>query len=314
MAMVSAQDISNNPTGPLDPGVQQFLKDFDSKHIFINPFMYNHYFQSKKKSDTAVVFLPGMGESAIKYYDLARDLKGDFTLYLWDHIGQGHSYHFIPLESDKVHIDSFDTHIRALVAFLKTVKKDHKRIVVIAHSMGGHITLRALLQHPELADKVALSAPLMEINSKWVPIHFVAWLAGYLPADYYPPLHTLFKRNSENGSYTTTSKERVEIYKKTYTAFPEIKRSGATLGWVAAAMKSLKEFDDSDLSKIQQPVLLLQAEHDFLVSNPAQEKACNRLPHCKLQKILESRHELLFENEKPRAQAIEALNAFISEK
>lgn len=309
----NAQDISTPPPA-LAPPVQRFIDTFEAKHIFLNAFMYNHYYRSKKKSDTAVVFLPGMGEPAIKYYDLAQDLKGDFTLFLWDHIGQGHSYHFIPLESQKVHIDTFDTHIRALTGFLKNVRKDHKKIVLIAHSMGAHIALRTLLLHPELGDKIVLSAPLMEINSKWVPIHLVAWLAGYLPADYYPPFHSLFKRNAENGSYTTTSKERVEVYKQTYGIFPEIKRSGATLGWVKEALKSLKEFDDSDLTKLSLPIFILQAEHDFLVSNSAQEKACKRIPSCKIQKIPESRHELLFENDVPRGQAIDAINAFIREK
>lgn len=309
-----ADDKGISPPSALDPRVHEFLETFESKHIFLNNYMHNHYYKSKSRSDTAVVFLPGMGESALKYYDLAQDLKGDFTFYLWDHIGQGHSYHFIPLESHKVHIDSFDTHIRALVGFLKIVRKEHKNVIVLAHSMGAHIALRALLAQPEIADKMVFSAPLMEINSKWVPIHFIAWLAGYLPADYYPPLHALFKRNAENGSYTTTSKERVEIYKKTWAVFPEIKRSGATLGWVKEAVKSLKDFDDSDLRTIQIPVLMLQAEHDFLVSNPAQEKACKRIPTCKLQTIPESRHELLFENDIPRSKAIQAINAFIGEK
>ncbi len=294
--------------------VQAFLDSFESKHIFFNEYMHNHYFQSKTKSDTAVVFLPGMGEPAIKYYELAQDLKGEFTMYLWDHIGQGHSYHFVPLESEKVHIDSFDTHIGALTHFLTQVRKSHKHIVLIAHSMGGHIALRTLLQHPELGDSVVLTAPLMEINTKWVPIHFVAWLAGYLPADYYPPLHSLFRRGSENGSYTTTSKERMATYRQTQAVYPEIKRSGATLGWVKQAVKSLKDFDEANVDRLTVPVFILQAEHDFLVSNPAQAKACQRISNCKLQIVPESRHELLFENDKPRGITIKAINDFISQR
>lgn len=302
---VYAQDLSS-----LDPKVQTFLKTYKSERLSYNT-LFNHYYQSPVSADTAIVFLPGMGEPALKYYDLATDIKGNATLYFWDHIGQGESSHLVPEEMQKVHIDSFKTHVESFTAFLQNIRKSHKKIILIGHSMGAHVALRAVIAHPELAEGLVMSAPLMEINSTWVPVHLISWLANFVPSTYYPPFYSLFKRNSERGNYTTTSKERVAIYKQTYTLFPNIKRSGATLGWIRAAQESISELRAADLSKVELPMLLLQAEQEYLVSNPAQTATCKRIASCELKIVTGSRHELLFETDKPRSQALQWINEFI---
>lgn len=295
----------------LDTDVQGFLQHHDSRHIFYNSILYNHYYASPAIKKTAIVFLPGMGEPAIKYYDITTDLQKEATYYLWDHIGQGTSFHFIPLERQKVHIDSFQTYTNTLIHFLEEIRKKHKTIIVIAHSMGGHIALRASLERPELIDKLVLSAPLIAINSTWVPVHFISWLAHFVPGDYYPPFYFLFKKNSERGNYTTNSKEKLATYKKTYTLFPEIKRSGATLSWIRSAQISIQELHDISFADYKTPLLLIQAEEDYLVSNPAQTELCARISTCRLKQISKSRHEILFEIKEHRDTAIDYIREFI---
>lgn len=295
----------------LDPGVRAFLKDYESQQIFLDQKLYNHYYKSPVAHETAIVFLPGMGEPAIKYYDLPKDIKKSATFYLWDHIGQGSSSHLLPQETIKVHIDSFETHITAFKKFLGELKKKHKRIFVVGHSMGGHIALRVLYDDPNLIDKLATTAPLMEINSTWVPIHLVAWLANIFPADYYPPFYNWFKKTSERNNYTTTSKEKIEVYRKTTAIFPNIKRNGATLGWIRAAQDSIKILKESRLEKITTPILIVQAEMEFLVSNQAQQQACQRISSCTLKVVKNSRHEILFETEDPRNEALKLINNFL---
>lgn len=302
-----AQDLSS-----LDPQVQSFLKTFKSERLSYKT-LFNHYYHSPETSETAIVFLPGMGEPALKYYALSSDLTTKATIYFWDHIGQGESSHLIPEEIHKVHIDNFEMHIESLTLFLEKIKKAHKKIVIIGHSMGGHVALRALIRKPDLANALILSAPMMEINSTLIPVGLISWLARFFPSTYYPPFYFLFKKNSDQGSYTTTSKVRLDIYKKTHTLFPSIKRRGATLGWIRAAQDSIMELKSEDLLKVKIPILLLQAENDLLVSNPAQTEACRQLPQCELKIILESRHELLFESDKPRSQAIQWINEFTTQ-
>jgi lysophospholipase len=299
---------------PLDPAIQHFVKTHESQRIFYDNILYNHYYSSKTDKDTAVVFLPGMGEPAIKYYDITTDLEIDATYYLWDHIGQGISFHFVPLERQKVYVDTFDTYTKTLTHFLESIRSKHKTIIVIAHSMGGHIALKVSHEKPLLIDKLVLSAPLIEINKTWVPIHFIAWLANIFPGEYYPPFYFLFKKNSERGNYTTTSKEKVAIYKQTKLVYPEIVRSGATLSWIRASLESIDQLKKMSWNDYKTPLLLIQAEEDFLVSNPAQNEICKRIPTCSMKHVLKSRHELLFENKEPRDAAVTYIKDFLIEK
>lgn len=295
----------------LEPSVSTFLKTSTAHRLFFNDTLYNHYYQTPARFPTAIVFLPGMGESAIKYYDLPQSIQKDATFYLWDHIGLGHAFHFVPLESYKVHIDTFETYIKTLISFLEKLEKKHSQIIVIGHSMGGHIALRTLHERPDLVDQLVLSSPMIDFNPTWIPVHFISWLAHFIPASYYPPFYSIFKKISLRGSYTTTSHERIAIYKKTTTLYPEIKRSGATIGWIRAAEDSIEKLKASSLAHLTIPVLLLQAEEDYLVSNSAQNAICTRMPTCTLKPILQSRHELLFETESVRNRTLSLINEFL---
>lgn len=306
-----AADLPQTESSPLDPSVVDFLDKHSSHRLFYDPVLYNHYYQSREHHPTAIVFLPGMGEPALKYYALYKDLDVPARFYFWDHIGQGFSFHYTPLNREKVHITNYEIYIKTLTHFLRQVRKDHKELIVIAHSMGGHIALRVLKENPELIDKLALSAPMIDINTTWVPIHFISWLSHFLPTDSYPPFYFLFKKNSEKGNYTTTSQEKLAIYKKSHTRFPEIKRSGATIGWISASQNSIKELSQSHFQNLQTPVLLLQAEEDYLVSNNAQTDLCKRIPQCQLYLIQKSKHELLFEKDPPRQQSLMLIRDFI---
>lgn len=307
-----AQASTGTTDSPLDPSVVDFLDKHTPHRLFYDNVLYNHYYQTNKQHSTAIVFLPGMGEPALKYYELHKDLAIPATYYFWDHIGQGSSFHYIPLEREKVHITNYDVYIKTLRHFLQQVRKNHSELIVIAHSMGGHIALRVLYENPGLIDKLALSAPMIDINTTWVPLHFISWLSHFLPEDNYPPFYFLFKKNSEKGNYTTTSKEKLATYKKTYLHFPEIKRSGATIGWIKASQDSIKQLSSNDFKTQQTPVLLLQAEEDYLVSNHAQSEICNRIPKCRLHVIPKSKHELLFETDPHRKQALLLIKDFLS--
>lgn len=272
----------------------------------------NHYYTINAGQDKAVLFLPGMGESSVKYYDLFENLGlTNYTLYGWDHIGQGFSSHLLPQELKKVHIDSFETHLVAIKSFLKTLRRQHRQVVVLAHSMGGHLALRALSEEPELIDQLILTAPLIDINSQRVPVYLLNWVLSAFPDSYYPPFYFLFIKKSADGTYVTNSIERQMEFQKTLELFPKIKRQGATIGWIRAAQDSIQKLSSTDFSKIQKPVLILQAELDYLVDNDKQTEVCKKMPQCRLEKIKDSKHEILFELDTARNFAIEKIRGFI---
>lgn len=307
LSVASAQDGTH-------PKLEAFLQKAQSRYT-PHPTrrdLKNHYYTLNAGQKKAVVFLPGMGESSVKYYELFDNLGlHSHTLYGWDHIGQGFSTHLLPEELKKVHIDSFETHLLTIKSFLKTLRTRHSEVTVIGHSMGGHLALRMLSENPDLMDQLVLTAPLIDINATRIPIHFLSWVLSAFPDSYYPPFYFLFVKKSADGTYVTNSLERQKEFQKTLDQFPNIKRQGATIGWIRAAQDSIQKLASVDYGKIQKPVFILQAEFDFLVDNEKQNFVCKKMPQCHLEQIKDSKHEILFELDGARNLAIEKIRRFI---
>lgn len=301
-------------TSQLPPQVELFLKTVRSEKIQLpdDSRFYNHYYRTAEDHPDAIVFLPGMGEPALKYFDLLDDLKDlNATVYLWDHLGQGFSYHFLPQESEKIYVDSFDSHIKVLKNFFHALQKKHTRVLVIGHSMGGNLALRIAAENPTLFAKLALSSPMTTINLGGIPEGIATFLLNWMPGTGYPFLYYVFKKQSDGYQEATNSAERLAIYKSTYTHFNGIKRTGATVGWIRSARASAKTLLDTDYSHLHLPVLLLQAEKDMLVSTADQTAICKKIPQCRLHVIKGSLHELLFEKEPVRGEAVAQILTFL---
>jgi alpha-beta hydrolase superfamily lysophospholipase len=119
------------------------------------------------------------------------------------------------------------------------------------------------------------------------------------------------KKNIQNG-WGTNSVEKQEEFQKTLTLYPELKRQGATIGWLRAARESVGKLKKLNLKTIEAPVLLLQADTDYLVDNSAQDLACSQLPRCKKEVMKNSKHEILFEVDTVRNLAFEKMRLFIT--
>lgn len=295
--------------------VQKFLQSATSVTVPhpLKPQLQNHYYMVNPGQPVAVVYLPGMGESSLKYYDLFANLHlQNTTFYGWDHIGQGFSSHLLPKEIIKIHIDSFETHLAAIQSFLKKLRTQHGKIIVIGHSMGAHLAVRAAAENPGLIDALVLSAPLFDINPTLRTGTVLSWLLSFVPDTSYPPLYSFFVKKNGNGSWVTNSVERQADFQKTLNLYPELKRQGATVGWLRAARESLVKLKQQNLKNVNTPVLILQAETDYLVDNSAQDWACSQLPHCQKELMKNSKHEILFELDAVRNLAFEKIRLFIT--
>lgn len=300
------------PTQPYS--LQSFIQLAASNKIPhpTRPELHNHYYSLYAGQPTAVVFLPGMGEPSIKYYELFFMLNlPQTTFYGWDHIGQGFSSHLLPQQIKKVHLDSFETHLSPLRSFLTDLRKNHTRIIVIAHSMGGHLALRTVIENPKLVDLMIVTSPLIKINTSWVPSIFIEWLLQFYPEDSYPPLYSLLAQKKTRSTFVTNSLKRQEEFQKTIDRFPEIKRQGATVGWLKAAFQSTKELQKQNPTNITFPLLILQAETDYLVDNQEQNFFCKKIKNCQIEVIKNSKHEILFETDEVRSLTITKIRDFI---
>lgn len=120
------------------------------------------------KSPRALIVLHGMGEHCGRYFQLPKYLGEEVdAVFAYDHRGHGRS------EGLRGHVERFDElvddaalAIRRLDERLKT-RFGQSEIHLLGHSLGGHVALRTLLEHPDLPIRSAIvSAPFLGVKAR----------------------------------------------------------------------------------------------------------------------------------------------------
>ncbi len=133
-------------------------------------FTFTHH-KLPWRAKRALVVVHGMGEHSGRYLHLPHYL-GDFydTIHTLDLQGHGRS------EGLRGHIERFDTLVDDVALAIRRFDDQLRRqfgeaeIHLLGHSLGGHVSLRTLLNHSELPIKAAvISAPFLGIKAK-VPV------------------------------------------------------------------------------------------------------------------------------------------------
>ncbi|HXQ64289.1 MAG TPA: lysophospholipase [Steroidobacteraceae bacterium] len=104
----------------------------------------------------AVVLAHGLAEHSGRYGELvARLTARQLAVYALDHRGHGRS------TGARAYIESFDWLVDDLTQRIRAARTQHpgQRLFLIGHSLGGTAALLATLDHPELVDRLVLSAP-----------------------------------------------------------------------------------------------------------------------------------------------------------
>jgi esterase/lipase len=53
---------------------------------------------------------------------------------------------------------------------IQTLRENHVRVAIVAHSLGGAVTISCLLEDPEAVDAVVLIAPAVEVSDRRSPL------------------------------------------------------------------------------------------------------------------------------------------------
>ncbi|MEM8587313.1 MAG: alpha/beta hydrolase [Pseudomonadota bacterium] len=271
-----------------------------------------------------LLVLNGRSEFLEKWDETARDFAAlGFDVFSLDWRGQGLSTRPLP-GTDKGYIDRFETYLDDLEAFLDAVvapAAGGRPIVMVAHSMGGHIALRFLAdRHPPVRAAV-LAAPM--INFRTGPlhravVHSMAWLATRIGlGDRYTLGGGPFDpaREPFDGNVLTGDPDRYQVRMDYFATYPELRVGAVTIGWLDAAFRSVNKMAAKGyLECIGMPVLIGQAGQEALVDNRAMASAVDRMPDARLLVFDDARHELFMEQDAVRASLMEAVDRFFADR
>lgn len=267
---------------------------------------------------TVCVFT-GRGEFIEKYFETVRDLRRrGFAVVTMDWRGQGHSSRQLS-DPRKGHVESFaDFEIDVETLMRLVVLPDcPPPYYALAHSMGGAVMLRVARAGRRWFDRMVLAAPLIDLprpRSAW-PLRLLMRtlrLAG-LGESYVPGSNVDRSRASGfPGNPLTSDPKRYARNAALLEQDPTLGIGSPTVAWLDATFDTVIEFRAADYaSHIGQPVLMVAAGDDTVVSPVAIERFAARLPAGSHLTIEGARHEILQEADGHRARFWAAFDAFV---
>ncbi len=272
----------------------------------------------------SLLFVPGRGDCYEKYLESLSEWRTrgwQVTAIDWRaQAGSGRAG-----RDDRTgHIDDFAIWIADLAAFWAEWRAESQArqagpYVLVAHSMGGHLALRAVAERKVLPDALVLSVPMLGMSMLGlpaVPLHTVARLLVRLgdrrrPA--WPHAEKPHRDPDERQPLLTHDAERYADEAWWREQRPELEMGSPSWGWVERALASIRLLEQPGLLEaVTLPVLLIGTRTDELVSYRAIVRAANRLPHGELLSFgPEAAHEVLRETDAVRNVAMAAIDEFL---
>jgi lysophospholipase len=270
------------------------------------------------RKGTVCVFT-GRAEQIEKYFETVRDLRDrGFAVAMIDWRGQGHSARRLrdPRKGYVRNFSDFEIDVEAFVQ--QVVLPDcPPPFFALAHSMGGAVMLRLAHAGKRWFDRMVLSAPMIDLPGS----------ATSLPAR---ALLKVLRMAGQGGRYVPGGSDRLtgssSFVNNPLTSDPvryarnlAILEEDPTLGigsptvaWADTAFRAMVEFREAEYPlQIRQPILMLAASNDSVVSTAAIEEFAYHLRAGSHLVIAGSKHEILQEQDRYRSQFWAAFDAFV---
>jgi lysophospholipase len=271
-----------------------------------------------------VVLLTGRNEFIEKYEEVIGELRERrYAVWTLDWRGQGLSTRALP-QRQRGHVESFTLYLNDLRRFMLRHVLPGARgahVTFLAHSLGGHVALRYMHDFPGEVRFAALSAPLLDLQTRHYPPPFVRLISSAaaltrFAREYAPGMHDYDERREVfEGNDLTSDRARFTRRIKLLADRPELSLGGVTLGWLAAAYRSIDLVSPAAyLRAITTPILLFVAGNDRVVVRDALERAATVLPSCRLVRLAHAQHEILQETDEVRAAFWSAFDQFARER
>lgn len=248
-----------------------------------------------------VMVLPGRTEYIEKYYPIIARLQArGLRVGIIDFRGQGLSDRLLP-DPRKGHVDDFADYqqdVMALQTAMAARWPRHGAPVILAHSMGGCIAVRALVNGLP-ARAVMLSAPMLGLSLSWLLTKLAPPLARWgvalgMASSYAPGFdkRTLVDYGFAGNKLTRDAKSFavLEGLLRTHGA---LSLGGVTFGWLSAAFAEMRAL--RDLRFRAPPVTVAISPTDPVVSFEAACKFVARTEGAELVTLGGALHEPLQE-------------------
>lgn len=268
----------------------------------------------------ALLFVPGRGDFFEKYLEtLDHWFRCGWAVTALDWRGQGLSGR-LGTDQTTGHVDDFAVWIADLGAFWaeweQAVSGPH---VLVGHSMGGHLALRAVADASVRPDALVLSAPMLGLITHGLPAALFRWAANVMCA-LGDPRRPAWKWSEKPGEVPADRSALLTHDPARYgdelhwrKARPGLVMGPGSWGWLRAALTSLRGLDRKDvLARVTVPVFIIATGADKLVAKAAIDRAARWLPNAQILRFgKEARHEILREADPVRQRALAAIDEFL---
>jgi lysophospholipase len=272
----------------------------------------------------SLLFMPGRGDAYEKYIESFEHWRGrGWRVAAADWRGQAGSGR---LGADEVtgHVEDFAQWIADLAAFWRGWARGRQGpLVLVGHSMGGHLALRAVaeraLDPPPAA--LVLSAPMLDVLPEKVPTPLRHGLARAM-CRVGDPRRPAWKWSERPGEIPKFRQKLLTHDAARYSdelwwreARPELVMGPGSWGWVRGAIASIRALARPGvLEAVDLPVFIVATSADRLVGVRAIRRAESRLPNARsLWFGAEAAHEILREAYPVRERALAGIDAFLEE-
>ncbi len=268
----------------------------------------------------SMIFQTGRGDIFEKYLEsLIEWHEAGWNLTGFDWRGQSGSGRMLT-DPTVGHIESFDIWVQDLADFVSEWRAETPGPhVLAAHSMGGHLAMRYLIDHHPRLDGAVFSAPMLKVVSKPLPERIAAFVARMFVRFGFAEQHAW--QENERPSIPGSSRQKLLTHDfERYSdenwwlrEKPELKIGPPSWQWLVAAYKSsAKMFAKNTFEQVSTPVLMVGTRKDRLVNARAIQIAADRLPAAELMMHDFAAHEVLRERDDMRALFMVEIATFLN--
>lgn len=263
------------------------MKNVESFFEFKKYDVFMQSWLTETPSDHHLLIVHGLGEHSSSYAPMAQYLcEKEISCHSFDFIGHGQS------AGQRGYVPSFDLFAEQLVFVFNHLKNKYKtaNVTIFCHSMGGLVTLKALLLKAFPAKTpLILSNPLVGINvdiPQW-KLTLADGLAQFLPR--------LALGNEIKNADLTKDPEMLEKYSQDPLRHKKISSR------LFIELKENTALVSAQLKAVENPALFLLSPNDRVCDADASQKMVKNFKTARMELFPQSGHEIVNDLSKERA-------------